>query len=148
MRLRSLVSSQLLSADVNELGTQQSKGKERILDFNDVAYPQGQMSDELDIPRPAKAVQLPDESSYLEEKIVDNGNNNNNNKPTLRSGRRGGEMLYFLCPLTRDIFADPVFCADGYTYERNAITQYLKRHHKSPLTGTVCHRDPQHAHRS
>ena len=30
-----------------------------------------------------------------------------------------------LCPLTRRIMTDPVFCADGYTYEREAIEQHF-----------------------
>jgi hypothetical protein len=49
--------------------------------------------------------------------------------------RNRREMLHFLCPLTRGIFKDPVFCADGHTYERQAIKLYLKGHHRSPLTG-------------
>lgn len=30
-----------------------------------------------------------------------------------------------LCPLTKRIMTDPVFCADGYTYERSAIEQHI-----------------------
>jgi hypothetical protein len=48
------------------------------------------------------------------------------------------EMLHYVCPLTRGIFKDPVFCADGHTYERQAIKLYLKGHHRSPLTGMLC----------
>lgn len=49
--------------------------------------------------------------------------------------RHRQEMLHYVCPLTRGIFKDPVFCADGHTYERQAIKLYLKGHHRSPLTG-------------
>lgn len=40
----------------------------------------------------------------------------------------------FLCPLTYDILADPVICADGTTYERAAIQQWLAVSSRSPLT--------------
>jgi hypothetical protein len=52
--------------------------------------------------------------------------------------RHRQEMLHYVCPLTRGIFKDPVFCADGHTYERQAIKLYLKGHHRSPLTGMLC----------
>eukprot|EP00039_Didymoeca_costata_P013391 m.203171 g.203171 ORF g.203171 m.203171 type:complete len:460 (+) comp15757_c0_seq1:697-2076(+) len=41
----------------------------------------------------------------------------------------------FVCPLTLDIMIDPVFTADGHTYERDAIQQWLQDHDTSPLTG-------------
>ena len=40
----------------------------------------------------------------------------------------------FTCPITHQIMADPVICDDGYTYERVAITEYLKTHNTSPIT--------------
>jgi hypothetical protein len=40
----------------------------------------------------------------------------------------------FLCPITLDIMKDPVICQDGYTYERVAITQALKKKSISPMT--------------
>ncbi|CAF1204371.1 unnamed protein product [Adineta ricciae] len=41
------------------------------------------------------------------------------------------------CPLTRQIFVDPVIADDGQTYERNAITNWLKSNQTSPTTGTL-----------
>jgi serine/threonine protein kinase len=38
------------------------------------------------------------------------------------------------CPLTKKQFQDPVMGADGYTYERNAIIEWLEKHGTSPLT--------------
>ena len=38
----------------------------------------------------------------------------------------------YICPITLDIMTDPVICADGYTYERNAILQL--RGSFSPMT--------------
>lgn len=37
--------------------------------------------------------------------------------------------------LLQDLMADPVLCADGMTYERAAILQWLKTHDTSPMTG-------------
>jgi len=40
----------------------------------------------------------------------------------------------FLCPITQDIMKDPVVAADGYTYEKRAITKWIKRKGTSPVT--------------
>ena len=38
------------------------------------------------------------------------------------------------------LMADPVIAADGHTYERHAITQWLQQHDTSPVTGSpLCH---------
>ena len=39
-----------------------------------------------------------------------------------------------ICPLTLDIFKDPVMCLDGHTYERAAIADWLRRNGTSPKT--------------
>ena len=41
------------------------------------------------------------------------------------------------CPITYDLFCDPVIASDGFTYERSAITRWLHERRVSPLT-----RDP------
>ncbi|UJR13700.1 hypothetical protein I4U23_000711 [Adineta vaga] len=39
------------------------------------------------------------------------------------------------CPITLELFVDPVVADDGYTYERTAITEWIKNHHEtSPMT--------------
>ena len=43
----------------------------------------------------------------------------------------------FKCPITRVVMIDPVSLADGHTYERQAITNWLRLHNKSPKTGAV-----------
>ncbi|XP_078377932.1 WD repeat, SAM and U-box domain-containing protein 1-like isoform X2 [Oculina patagonica] len=41
----------------------------------------------------------------------------------------------FLCPITRDIMSDPVIAADGYTYERASIDEWLTSGRStSPMT--------------
>lgn len=40
----------------------------------------------------------------------------------------------FRCPITLQIMHDPVIASDGHTYQRQAITQWLKKKRTSPLT--------------
>ena len=44
-------------------------------------------------------------------------------------------MTDILCPLTQNIILNPVTAADGFTYEKDAILNYIRRHHKSPISG-------------
>jgi len=56
----------------------------------------------------------------------------------LRKRKRGEEAEVpdsFRCPLTLDIMRDPVLTADGHTYERELIHEWLTRSCCSPLTG-------------
>lgn len=41
----------------------------------------------------------------------------------------------FICPITQDLMLQPVVTADGQTYERDAIEEWLRNHQTSPLTG-------------
>jgi hypothetical protein len=41
------------------------------------------------------------------------------------------------CPITHEVFVDPVVAADGITYERRAIVDWLSTHNTSPMTNTV-----------
>jgi len=40
----------------------------------------------------------------------------------------------YICPITSEIMEDPVFTADGHTYERVAISRWLESRNTSPLT--------------
>jgi Tfp pilus assembly protein PilF len=40
----------------------------------------------------------------------------------------------FLCPITQDVMKDPVLAPDGYSYEREAIEQWLVASRTSPMT--------------
>ena len=42
-----------------------------------------------------------------------------------------------VCPITQVIMSDPVTAADGFTYERAAITDWLEQSDMSPVTGAV-----------
>jgi serine/threonine protein kinase len=40
----------------------------------------------------------------------------------------------FLCPISFQVMTDPVICADGYSYERDAIASWLGKSNCSPMT--------------
>jgi serine/threonine protein kinase len=69
------------------------------------------------------------------------GNNNVNMRrmPSLQAGGAGGSVdappSVFVCPITTEVFEEPVLAADGYTYERMAIEGWLVKHNTSPITG-------------
>ena len=42
----------------------------------------------------------------------------------------------YICPITTEIMTDPVSALDGFTYERAAITEWLRTKDTSPKTGT------------
>jgi U-box domain len=44
------------------------------------------------------------------------------------------EVEEFLCPITQSKMVDPVLGSDGNTYERSAITEWLRTHTTSPIT--------------
>lgn len=43
----------------------------------------------------------------------------------------------FRCPISMEIMEDPVFAADGHTYERSEIERWLQTKNTSPLTNEV-----------
>ena len=43
----------------------------------------------------------------------------------------------FICPITAEIMTDPVSTLDGFTYERAAITEWLRTKDTSPKTGAT-----------
>jgi hypothetical protein len=38
------------------------------------------------------------------------------------------------CPITCELFCDPVSGQDGHTYERQVITEWLQKYGTSPMT--------------
>lgn len=41
---------------------------------------------------------------------------------------------HLICPITLELFRDPVKAKDGHVYERRAITRWILQHGTSPLT--------------
>jgi len=44
------------------------------------------------------------------------------------------ELQSFICPITQEVFVDPVVTPYGHTYERHAIVDWIKGHATDPLT--------------
>jgi len=49
--------------------------------------------------------------------------------------RRAAVSEDLLCPISFEVMSDPVILADGHSYERAAIEQWLARNATSPVTG-------------
>jgi hypothetical protein len=64
---------------------------------------------------------------------------NSNYCRKLRSRKRmlphAGDANSFKCPILMEIMKDPVIAADGFSYERAAITKWLSTNKNSPMTG-------------
>ncbi|CAF3941501.1 unnamed protein product, partial [Rotaria sp. Silwood1] len=43
-------------------------------------------------------------------------------------------VISLVCPLTNQIFREPVIAEDGFTYEKDAIREWIKEYHTSPKT--------------
>ncbi|TXG70590.1 hypothetical protein EZV62_005525 [Acer yangbiense] len=41
---------------------------------------------------------------------------------------------HFICPILKDVMNEPCVSADGYTYDRKAIQEWLEENDKSPMT--------------
>jgi hypothetical protein len=58
----------------------------------------------------------------------------NNSK---EKAKENNQMKAFLCPITMAIMSDPVVAADGHSYERKAIEEWLESHDTSPCTNDL-----------
>ncbi|XP_010482459.1 PREDICTED: putative U-box domain-containing protein 53 [Camelina sativa] len=43
---------------------------------------------------------------------------------------------HFICPLLKDVMKDPCIAADGYSYDRQAIVEWMENHRTSPVTNS------------
>ena len=53
----------------------------------------------------------------------------------LKASKTAGLLDEYVCPITAQIMTDPVCTLDGFTYERKAITEWLRTNDTSPATG-------------
>jgi hypothetical protein len=58
-----------------------------------------------------------------------------NNLKKLRETHKDTIPQEYICPITKQIFYDPVMTSDGITYEKKAIEIWLQNHQLSPATG-------------
>lgn len=57
------------------------------------------------------------------------------NEPATSSSLPPEAPSYFICPMTQEIMRDPHIAADGFTYEGEAIKDWIQRGHRmSPMT--------------
>ena len=60
--------------------------------------------------------------------------------PPARTGAFWSEDVWgrrLTCPITHQLFADPVMASDGFLYERSAIERWFAARRTSPLMGNV-----------
>ena len=55
----------------------------------------------------------------------------------LRQARAAAVPDEYICPITAEIMTDPVSTEDGFTYERAALTEWLRTKDTSPKTGAT-----------
>ncbi|CAN6860657.1 unnamed protein product, partial [Brassica oleracea] len=56
------------------------------------------------------------------------------NARTLISSEPKQPPSHFLCPLLKDVMNEPCVAADGYTYDRRALEEWMADHRTSPVT--------------
>ncbi|KFK29004.1 hypothetical protein AALP_AA7G076800 [Arabis alpina] len=66
------------------------------------------------------------------KKVADKARNSISGVPTQ-------PPTHFLCPLLKDVMNEPCVAADGYTYDRRAIEEWLEEHDTSPMTDLLLH---------
>jgi hypothetical protein len=78
-------------------------------------------------PQPIPTTQQPrqQQPSQLQKKIAN------------LSSSQKQELKKFECPIPREIMHDPVVLSDGYSYERKAIQEWLRRKNTSPMTNLI-----------
>jgi hypothetical protein len=52
----------------------------------------------------------------------------------ISNGKSNVDNEYLICPITYEMFHDPVVAGDGHIYERTAIVRWICEHGTSPLT--------------
>merc|ERR1719436_1758591 len=53
------------------------------------------------------------------------------------TSKTNAEYGAFICPLTMRLFCEPVVAADGHTYEKRAVEEFLRTNSRSPVTGNL-----------
>ena len=83
----------------------------------------------------AVAVAAEAEASALERAASDGGESGSSGAAGPSEASEGPDD--YMCSITAEIMTDPVCTSDGFTYERAAITEWLRTKDTSPLTGAT-----------
>ena len=67
----------------------------------------------------------------------DEGSNTGAAGPSSEASKAAEVPDDYMCPITAEIMTDPVCAADGFTYERTAISEWLRTKDTSPFTGAT-----------
>lgn len=85
---------------------------------------------------------LPREPTPTDADVLDahdrrrTGETTGNNRMSDFFAGKNNVPKHLSCPITHELFVDPVIFADGHTYERDAIARWLRDHREtSPMTG-------------
>lgn len=70
----------------------------------------------------------------MSERPEDTCRNEHYTKPSSSTADRDEEPEHLCCPITREMFRDPVTVSSGHTYERGAIFEHLRKDNLDPLT--------------
>lgn len=81
------------------------------------------------------ATLIPKPQSQYPDAVVPPGPTRGYSNPQQRSSERAFEDQLFTCPITHERMCDPVIAADGHSYERRAIEDWLSNSVISPITG-------------
>ena len=74
----------------------------------------------------------------LERATADGGEGGSSGAAGPSEAREAAEVPdHYVCPITAEIMTDPVCTADGFTYEHNAISEWLHTNDTSPVTGAT-----------
>jgi len=90
--------------------------------------------DEADCKRDESSSETKNNNKNRKRKLneIDDDGDESANEPALKKQKLNAE---FYCPITLEIMHDPVITADGATYERSAIQEWLQQNDLSPNTG-------------
>ena len=84
----------------------------------------------LEAPEPRPEAPLPAECEAQEAQEVQEARE-------IREVPLDREVPDYICPITTEIMTDPVSTSDGFTYERTAISEWLRTKDTSPVTGAT-----------
>ena len=72
----------------------------------------------------------------LERAMADSGEGGSSGAASPSEASEAAEVPDdYVCPITAEIMTDPVCTVDGFTYERTAISEWLRTNDTSPSTG-------------
>lgn len=78
----------------------------------------------------------PDASATTRKSTRERGKRARSPSPTPEATQVWGVRIEeYICPISLEVFADPVTCVDGHTYEKKAIKKWLRKSPISPKTG-------------